>query len=165
MSDQRWKQAERRIATALQKAAGKVTDPRIAPLVTSTGRVGHLVALGFDLLVGEGETALVGEAKRRRTFLSADALRALLQIIRIGFEWGRWPVLGFSLTESVPAFIDTRNGKKRIPRDFLVLPLSFAEKTIAALRYVEENDLTSDFIVWQDHQNTEPFEEVLEEVA
>src|SRR5215218_10192571 len=112
MASQRWKTSEREFATKLQKAAGKVTDPRIAPLVTVTGRVGHLTDLGFDILVGEGETAFCGEAKRRKNFLAADALRALLQIFRIATEWSRIPVLGFRLADDVPAFIETRLGKR-----------------------------------------------------
>ena len=135
-SNPRWKIAERRIATALQKAAGRVRDPKLAPLCTSTGRVGHLTELGFDVLAGNPEdgTALVGECKRRKSFFVAEAFRALLQIIRIGHEWERTPVMGISLSDDVPAFIETARGKYRIPRDWVLMPLGFAEELLKAKR-------------------------------
>jgi hypothetical protein len=113
-----WKTAEQRIARKLQKAAGVVRDEVLRNLVTSTGRVGHLTELGFDILVGNGAdgTAIVGEVKRKKYFLSADAVRALLQIFARGIEYGRTPMLGLTLSEDVPGFVDTNRGRKRLER-------------------------------------------------
>jgi hypothetical protein len=155
--------AEREISIRLQRAAGRIADPRLEPMTTVTGRVGQLTSLGFDILVGNGETAIVGEAKRRKSFLAADALRALLQIARISFEWARTPVLAFRLADDIPAFIDTKLGKRRLERDYLVLPMSFAEKAIMAMRYLEETGLTGDFVDWQDNQNTASVAEEVED--
>lgn len=140
MGSQAWKTSERRIASKLQRAAGVVRDPVLKQLVTVTGRVGHLVTLGFDILVGNADdgTALVGEAKRRKAFLTAEAQRALLQIFRIGQEYNRTPVLGFTLTEDVPDYIETNQGKRRIERDWLILPLPFAAELLRYRRAVEE---------------------------
>src|SRR5258708_23646290 len=43
-----WKRDEREDARWLQRTYGPETDPVIRHLVTSTGRIGHLVALGYD---------------------------------------------------------------------------------------------------------------------
>ena len=134
----KWKQAERRFAAALQDAAGRVDDPRLSPLVTSTGRVGHLTDLGFDILVGNGPVALVGEAKRRKAFFVAEAVRALVRLVRIGAEWGRTPALCVTLPDDVPAFVDTNNGKHRVPRDWVLLPLPFVVELLKARRGVEQ---------------------------
>lgn len=138
MANQRWKVAERRLATLLQKAAGKVRDPILRKLVTTTGRVGHLTELGFDVLVGNPEdgVAYVGEAKRRKTFLGADALRALLQVARLAVDYGRTPLLGFTLADDVPAFIQTERGKHRLERDWVVMPLPHAIELIEYRRMV-----------------------------
>jgi hypothetical protein len=153
VANQRWKTSEREFATKLQKAAGRVTDPKLAPLVTITGRVGHLTELGFDILVGEGATALCGEAKRRKAFLSADATRALLQIDRIGNEWDRVPVLGFRLADDIPSHHEGQRGKRyRVNRNWLVMPLPFAERTIAALRFIEEHGHWAAFTHWLDEE-------------
>lgn len=153
-SSQAWKLAERRIATKLQQAAGRVRDPVLRNLVTVTGRVGHLVMLGFDILVGNPEdgTAIVGEAKRRKTFLAAEAQRALLQIWRIGEEYGRTPVLGFTLTEDTPTFLPTNRGKKRVTRDWLVMPLEYATELLLYRRAFaeagEDNPHVKDALDW-----------------
>jgi hypothetical protein len=135
-----WKTAEQRIARKLQKAAGVVRDEVLRNLVTSTGRVGHLTELGFDILVGNGAdgTAIVGEVKRKKYFLSADAVRALLQIFARGIEYGRTPMLGLTLSEDVPGFVDTNRGRKRLERDWLLMPLSKATELIRVRRIVAE---------------------------
>lgn len=139
MSSPAWKTSERRIASRLQRAAGAVRDVVLRQLVTSTGRVGHLVTLGFDVLAGNPEdgTALVGEVKRRKNVLSAETLRALIQIFVIGQEYKRVPVLAFALTE-VPEFVPTKDGKRRLERDWIVMPLSFALELLRYRRAVAE---------------------------
>lgn len=129
--------SERDIAKKLQAAAGRVNDPVLVNLVTDTGRVGQLTSLGFDILVGNPETntALVGEAKRRKVFLGADALRALIQVATISYEWNRQPVLGFELpTETVPEFVPTKRGKRRLDRRWLVATLPYACELLRARR-------------------------------
>src|SRR5579859_6304977 len=100
--DLRWKTTERYFAANLQRAAGPVTDPALAALVSETGRVGQYPDLQFDVLVGQGRLGLVGEAKRLQKFLSAAALKALLQIDAVGQQWNRTPVLCFHLADDVP---------------------------------------------------------------
>lgn len=145
------KTSEREMAVLLQTAAGKVTDPKLRPLVTVTGRVGHITELGFDILVGEGPVALCGEAKRRKNFLSADALRALLQIDRISREWERQPVLGFRLADDVPTYHEpTQKGahKTRVRREWGVTPLPYLAELLAARRYIEEIGDGARFLDW-----------------
>lgn len=134
LTNQRWKGAERRVATELQIAAGVVRDKVFRNLVTTTGRVGHLTELGFDILVGNPEDgiALVGEVKRRQ--LPKWLTGALVQIVQKGVEYDRTPVFAFTLADDVPVYVDTKDGKKRIPRDWVAFPLADACRLIAAQR-------------------------------
>lgn len=138
MAKQAWKTAERRFAAKLQQAAGMVRDPVLKKIVSTTGRVGHLATLGFDILVGNHEdgTALVGEAKHRKVFLTAEAQRALFQIFHIGQEYNRTPVLGFTLAKET--FIKYNQNKRRVERDWLIMPLSYAVELLRYRRIVEE---------------------------
>lgn len=150
-AQQRGKTSEREMAVQLQAAAGRIKDRALTKLVTVTGRVGHLVEWGFDVLVGNGPTAIVGEAKRRQRFLSADALRALLQIDRIAYEWERTPVLAFRLSDDVEDFHTEKvDGKKvRIRREWAVAPLAFFCELLAARRFIAGNgDYEVDFQSW-----------------
>lgn len=144
------KSSEREMAVQLQAAAGRIRDRTLTKLVTVTGRVGHLVEWGFDILVGNGPTAIVGEAKRRQKFLTADALRALLQIDRISREWERTPVLAFRLADDVQEYHTEKvEGKKvRVRREWGVVPLPFLCEAIAALQYLNSKDAYGDFQDW-----------------
>ena len=152
---ERGKTSERELAVQLQTAAGRIKDRALTKLVTVTGRVGHLVEWGFDILVGNGPTAIVGEAKRRTNFLSADATRALLQIDRIAYEWERTPVLAFRLSDDVADYHTAPvEGKKvRVRREWGVVPMPFLCELLAARRFLKEkgDDLGyggSDFATW-----------------
>jgi hypothetical protein len=128
--------AERGFAKALQRAAGRVEDPVLRNVVTSTGRVGELTSLGFDLLIGNPETgtALVGESKRRKTTLGAEALKALLQLVRISHEWKRAPAFCFALADNAPEWVPTRDGKRRVPRSWVAFPLEYVCSLLEAKR-------------------------------
>lgn len=135
MADKKWKVAERKIATALQKAAGKVRDKVLRQLVTSTGRVGHICELGFDILVGNPEdgTALVGEVKRRS--LPKWLVDALVQVAGLGEEYGRNPILVFEFADDVEVkFIEVKGAKKRLNRDWAVVPFPYFEELLAFRR-------------------------------
>src|SRR5215212_8676409 len=157
-AQQRGKTSEREMACKLQAAAGRIRDRALTKLVTATGRVGHLVEWGFDILVGNGATALVGEAKRRQKFLSADALRALLQIDRIAYQWERRPVLAFRFSDDVPTYhTELVEGKKvRIRREWAVLPFDYATELLAARRFIAEHTDQGAFFNqwWLDEQET-----------
>lgn len=144
------KASERDLAIKLQTAAGRVVNPLFAKLATSTGRVGHLVDLGFDILVGYGPTAIAGEAKRRQNFLSADARRALLQIDRIAGEQALNPVLAFRLADDVETYHEEKlKGRKvRVTREWAVAPIDYFCKAIAALRYLYDSDQLAAFDEW-----------------
>ena len=147
----RGKTSEREMAVQLQAAAGRIRDKALAKLVTATGRVGHLVEWGYDILVGNGPTAIVGEAKRRQKFLAADALRALLQIDRISYEWGRLPVLAFRLSDDVQEYhtekVDDR--KVRVRREWAIAPLTFFCELLAARHFIARNEgYEAAFGVW-----------------
>lgn len=145
----RGKSSERELAVQLQTAAGRIRDKALTKLVTVTGRVGHLVEWGFDILVGNGPVAIVGEAKRRKNFLSADALRALLQIDRIAHEWERTPVLAFRLSDDVADYhAEKVGGKKvRVRREWGVVPMPFLTELLAARRYLVETGVLG-FEAW-----------------
>lgn len=144
------KTSERELAIKLQTAAGRVTNPIFAKLATATGRVGHLVDLGFDILVGNGPTAIAGEAKRRKNFLSADALRALLQIDRIAGEQNLNPVLAFRLADDVETYHPEKlaGRKVRVTREWALAPIDYFCKAIAALRYLDASDQYGAFEDW-----------------
>jgi hypothetical protein len=154
----RGKTSEREMAVKLQAAAGRIRDRALTKLVTATGRVGHLVEWGFDILVGNGAVALVGEAKRRQKFLSADALRALLQIDRIAYEWERRPVLAFRFSDDVPTYhTELVEGRKvRIRREWAVLPFDYANELMAARRFIAEHTDQGAFFEqwWREEQDT-----------
>jgi hypothetical protein len=156
MATQTWKIAERNLATTLQRAAGRVRDHICLNLVTSTGRVGHLVDLGFDVLVGNPEdgTAIVGEAKRRKVILGAEALRALIQIWVIGIEWDRVPLFGITFADNVPQWVQTKRGKKRIDRNWTAVPLPYMEDLLRTRRLVAElrRDYPEFNATWEDAQ-------------
>lgn len=144
------KTSERELSIKLQTAAGRVINPLYAKLATVTGRVGHLVDLGFDILVGYGPTAIAGEAKRRKNFLSADALRALLQIDRIAQEQELQPVLAFRLADDVDTYHEEKlKGRKvRVTREWALAPIDYFCKAIAALRYLYEREQYEAFEQW-----------------
>ena len=147
----RWKDFEREASRRMLLAAGAIRDQKLRPLVTSTGRVGPIYQLGFDTLVGNAATALAGECKRRQTFLTADALRALIQVTRIGIEWGRQPFLAFQIPDAVPQFVDVTSPKPRkarMPRQFVIFTLPYAAELIAARRFVQEHN-ENEFLAWQ----------------
>jgi hypothetical protein len=65
-SEPRWKRKERSAIKALQATFGRVSDPSLARLLTSTGRVGHLTRFGVDGFVGDNPGYAV-EVKARET--------------------------------------------------------------------------------------------------
>lgn len=132
------KDAEREFAVRLQGAAGRVKNPALENIVTETGRVGQITDLGFDILVGNDEhgTALVGESKRRKTVLGADALRALTQIFRISVEWDRVPAFCVMLADNAEQWVATKRGKRRMERRWVMLPLPFVEELLRYRRIV-----------------------------
>lgn len=132
--------AERYMAIRLQRAAGRVLDPALDNIVTSTGRVGELTSLGFDILVGNHSdgTAIVGEAKRRKTTFGAEALRALVQIFRISVEWDREPAFCLALADNSEQWVATKKGKKRMPRRWVMFTLEYAEKLLQTQRLVNK---------------------------
>ena len=155
---ERGKSSEREMAVQLQAAAGRIRDRALSKLVTVTGRVGHLVEWGFDILAGNGPTAIVGEAKRRQKFLTADALKALLQIDRIAREWERIPVLAFRLSDDVADYhTELVEGKKvRVRREWGVVPMAFLGELLAARRFIAEHTDQNAFFEqwWRSEQET-----------
>ena len=149
-----WKTAERAFAAQLQAAAGRVKSPLLEPLVTVTGRVGHIYSLGFDILVGNEQTALLGEAKRRRTTLSADAVRALVQVFVKAIEWERTPAFCIAVPPlaAAPAFVDTKQGKVRLERNWVALPLRAVCELLYARRFLAERGLDKAFDDWKAKQ-------------
>lgn len=139
---QAWKTDEREFARSLQKGAGAVKHPPYTSMVTPTGRVGHITELGFDILVGNPEhgTALVGESKRRKTFLGADALRALYQIVGKSFEYDRVPAMCFALSDNAEQWVPVSGGPKprkaRMIRRWVMLPLAYVEELLRYRRVV-----------------------------
>lgn len=166
MSPKAGKTAEREFARSLQKAAGKVNEPYFQNIVTETGRVRD-VNQGFDILVGNGNVALVGESKRKKAFLGVGSTKELLQIDRIGKEWNRTPALCFKLASNVPSHQPDKSGQKRvrITRDWVALPLSFVEKALLALRFANEReDLFKDWCALQEQLYEESADESETEV-
>lgn len=149
-----WKTSERAFAAQLQSAAGRVNSLLLEPLVTVTGRVGHLTELGFDILVGNGPTALLGEAKRRRTTLSADAIRALTQVFVKAAEWERIPAFCIAVPPlaAAPTFVETRRGKIRLERNWVALPLKATCELLYARRFLAERGLDDAFENWKVQQ-------------
>lgn len=115
----RGKRTERAFSQLLQDAAGAVTDAVCRNLVTSTGRVGHITALGFDFLVGNHEdgTALLGESKDRKTVLGVDAKKALMQVYAKAVEWNREPVFCFRLPDDMTR-VEIHGKEKAMERDW-----------------------------------------------
>lgn len=149
-----WRTAERAFAAQLQAAAGRVKSPLLEPLVTVTGRVGHLTELGFDVLVGNEQTALLGEAKRRRTTLSADAIRALVQVFVKASEWERTPAFCIAVPplSAAPVFVETKRGKVRFERNWVALPLKAVCELLYARRFLAERGLNEAFEDWKAKQ-------------
>lgn len=134
-----WKTFEREAARLLQKAAGPVRDPQLKPLVTKTGRVGHIGELGFDILVGNGKTAIAGEAKRRD--LPKWLTSALRQIVSRAVEWKRTPVLVFQLKADDPKELWVEldgGGKTRMIREWALVPLQEYAALVEERRLREE---------------------------
>lgn len=134
-----WKTDEREFARQLQAGAGRVKHPPFTSMVTPTGRVGHITELGFDILVGNPEhgTDLAAESKRRKTFLGADAKRALYQIVSKAFEYGRKPAMCYALTEGDDLWVPVKGQKKqRMIRRWVMLPLDLVEELLRYRRIV-----------------------------
>ncbi|GIW90338.1 MAG: hypothetical protein KatS3mg109_0770 [Pirellulaceae bacterium] len=88
-----WKQEERDALKALQAAAGRVSNPALLPLVTTTGRTGHLTNLQVDGLVGPDGTGWAVEVKYQKNFLSKKTEEAFDQITAVASQFHRKPVL------------------------------------------------------------------------
>ncbi len=101
MKNPKWKEYERELARALQNAAGKCTHPALAPLVSSTGRLGHLPNLQIDAAVGDKDfgTFVIVEAKRVK--LPATFIPFLKQIVDRAYSFGAHPVLSFKFSDEV----------------------------------------------------------------
>lgn len=129
--------AERYFALRLQRAAGRVSSAIFQNLVTSTGRVRDN-NFGFDILVGDEAdgVALVGESKRRKVTFGAEALRQLAQLFRISVEWEREPAFCVALADNADDWIETKKGKRRLPKRWVMFELSYAEKLLRTLRLV-----------------------------
>lgn len=88
-----WKQEERDAIKALQAACGRVDNPALLSLVSSTGRTGHLTGLQVDGLVGPDGTGWAVEVKYQKQFLSKKAEEAFAQIEAVASRFHRKPVL------------------------------------------------------------------------
>jgi len=139
---QAWKVDERQFARQLQSGAGRVQHAPYTSMVSPTGRVGHITELGFDILVGNPEhgTDLAAESKRRKTFLGADAKRALYQVVSKAFEYGRKPTMCYALTEGDDLWVPVAGGPKarkaRMIRRWVMMPLDFVEELLRYRRIV-----------------------------
>jgi len=125
-SEPRWKRKERDVISALQATFGRVSDPTLARLLTSTGRVGHLTRFGFDGIVGDNPGFIV-EVKARKGMLTKQTIDALLQTVDRAAQLGRIPLVAVVLGDDVPA--RTASGVK-VPREWVLIPLSELKKLV-----------------------------------
>jgi hypothetical protein len=79
-----------------------VSDPTLARLLTSTGRVGHLTRFGVDGFVGDNPGFAV-EVKARKKMLTKPAIDALLQTIDRAARFERIPLFAIVFGDDVPA--------------------------------------------------------------
>jgi|GEM_PF-6412388 len=133
MPEQRWKRKEREAIKALQAIFGRVSDPTLARLLTSTGRVGHLTRFGIDGIVGNNPGFVV-EVKARKRMLTKPAIEALLQTIDRAKRFDRIPLFVVVLGDDVPA--RTENGA-RVEREWVMMPRRVLEELVG--RQDEEN--------------------------
>ena len=126
MSEKRWKRKERTAVKALQAIFGRVSDPTLARLVTSTGRVGHLTRLGVDGFVGNNPGYVV-EVKARKGMLTKPAIEALLQTIDRAKRFDRIPLFVVVFGNDVPA--RTENGAW-VEREWVMIPRRVLEELV-----------------------------------
>jgi len=114
----RWKRKEREAVKALQAIFGRVSDPSLARLLTSTGRVGRQTRFGVDGFVGD-DPGFVVEVKARKKMLTKPAVQALLQTIDRAARFERIPLFVVVFGDDVPA--RTENGA-RVDREWVMMP-------------------------------------------
>jgi len=117
-SEPRWKRKEREAIKALQAVFGRVGDPSLARLLTSTGRVGHLTRFGVDGFVGNNPGFAV-EVKARKHMLTKPTLDALLQTIDRAARFECIPLFVLVFGDDVPT--RTENGA-RVDREWVMMP-------------------------------------------
>jgi hypothetical protein len=103
-----------------------VSDPSLARLLTSTGRVGHLTRFGVDGFVGNNPGFAV-EVKARKRMLTKQTIDALLQTVDRAAQFNRIPLVAVVLGDDVPA--RTASGVK-VPREWVLIPLGELKKLV-----------------------------------
>ena len=129
-SEPRWKRKERAAIKALQALFGRVSDPSLARLLTSTGRVGHLTRFGVDGFVGNDPGYAV-EVKARKRMLTRPTLDALLQTIDRAARYERIPLFVLVFGDDVPT--RTENGA-RVDREWVMMPRRVLEEIVGKER-------------------------------
>jgi hypothetical protein len=135
-SEPRWKRKERSAIKALQATFGRVSDPSLARLLTSTGRVGHLTRFGVDGFVGDDPGYAV-EVKARKKMLTKPTLDALLQTIDRAARFDRIPLFVLVFGDDVPA--RTENGA-RVDREWVMMPRRVLDELVGKERADEQRD-------------------------
>ena len=115
---------------ALQAVFGRVSDPTLARLLTTTGRVGHLTRFGVDGFVGDNPGFAV-EVKARKKMLTKATLDALLQTIDRAARFERIPLFALVFGDDVPT--RTENGA-RVDREWVMLPRRVLDELVGRER-------------------------------
>jgi len=126
----RWKRKERDAIKALQAIFGRVSDPSLARLLTSTGRVGHLTRFGVDGFVGN-DPGFAVEVKARKKMLTKQTIEALLQTIDRAARFDRIPLFVLVFGDDVPT--RTENGA-RVEREWVMMPRRVLEEIVGKER-------------------------------
>jgi len=129
-SEPRWKRKERDALRALQATFGRVSDPSLARLLSSTGRVGHLTRFGVDGFVGN-DPGFVVEVKARKRMLTKPTLDALLQTIDRAARYERIPLFVLVFGDDVPT--RTENGA-RVDREWVMMPRRVLDELVGKER-------------------------------
>jgi hypothetical protein len=105
-----------------------------------SGRPHHRAGLRHPVGNSEHGTDLAAESKRRKTFLGADAKRALYQVVSKAIEYGRKPAMCYAVTEGddlwVPVVGGLKPRKARMIRRWVMMPLDFVEELLRYRRIV-----------------------------
>jgi len=129
-NEPRWKRKERGVLKALQATFGRVSDPSLARLLSSTGRVGHLTRFGVDGFVGN-DPGFVVEVKARKRMLTKPTLDALLQTIDRAARYERIPLFVLVFGDDVPT--RTENGA-RVDREWVMMPRRVLDELVGKER-------------------------------
>jgi hypothetical protein len=103
-----------------------VSDPSLARLLTSTGRVGHLTRFGVDGFVGNNPGFVV-EVKARKRMLTKPMINTILQTVDEAARFNRVPLVAVVFGDDVPK--RTASGVK-VERNWVLIPFSELKKLV-----------------------------------